>query len=81
LYTWEEVKQAIEREEDARLATSLADAEVREGRLTRRFYVVQRARPIFEAVGAVVLGLHAALLTLGFNYMLFVWILHVNFDR
>jgi hypothetical protein len=81
MYTWDEVKQAVEREEDARLARSLSDAEVREGRLARRFYLVRRLRPLLEALGGVVLGLHASLLALGFNYLLFVWILHVNFDR
>lgn len=81
MYTWEEIKQAVEREEDARLVRSLSDAELREGRVARRFYLVQRMRPFLEAMGGLVLGLHASLLALGFNYLLFVWILHVNFDR
>jgi hypothetical protein len=80
MYQWEEVKQAVEREEDARLARSLSDADVREGRVKRRFYLVQRTRPILEGLGGLVLGVHASLLALAFNYLLFVWILHVNFD-
>jgi hypothetical protein len=80
MYTWGEVKQAVERAEDARLVRSFSDAEVEQGRVKRRFYLVQRTRPLLEGLGGIVLGVHACLMALAFNYLLFVWILHVNFD-
>lgn len=81
MYSWDEVKRAVERKEDARLEQSLAESEVAEGHMARRVYLVERTRPYLEALGGLVFGLHASLMALGFNYLLFVWILHVNFDR
>lgn len=81
MYSWEEVQRAVERKENARLDHSLAESEVAEGHIARGFYLVQRARPYLQILGGLVVGLHAALMSLAFNYLLFVWILHVNFDR
>lgn len=81
MYSWEEVKRAVERTEDARLEHSLSESEVAEGFVPRRRYMVQRTRPYLEVLGAVLVGFEAALVTVGFNYLLFVWLLHVNFDR
>ena len=80
MYSWEEVKQAVERKVDARLERSLAEMELADGYMPSGYYLVQRTRPYLETLGALVVGLHASLLALGFNYLLFVWILHVNFD-
>ena len=79
-YSWEEVKQAVERNEDARLMRSLGEQEVAEGHVGRGFYLIERTRTSLELLGGVVVGLQVAVMTLVFNYMLFVWILHVNFD-
>jgi hypothetical protein len=79
-YTWEEVKQAIEQHEDAKLTRSLAEREIGEGHVQRRLFLIQRTRPLFEVLGGLVVGIYAAVLTLVFNYLLFIWILHVNFD-
>lgn len=79
-YSWEEVKRAVERNEDARLEHSLADGEVVEGRVARGFYLVGRTRLYLELIGGLVMGLHVAVMTLAFNFLLFIWILHVNFD-
>jgi hypothetical protein len=79
-YTWEEVKQAVERHEDAQLTRSLAEQEIAQGHIGRGFFLIKRTAPFLELLGGVVVGLHAAVLTLIFNYLLFIWILHVNFD-
>lgn len=79
MYGWEEVKRAVERTEDERLERRLSEAEVADGQLDNRLYLVRRTRPYLEVMGGLILGLYAALMALGFNYMLFVWILHVNF--
>ena len=79
MQSWEQIKRTVERREDAHLEGSLAEAELNEGHMVRGVYVVQRARPYLEVIGGMVIGLHAALMTLGFNYLLFVWLLHVNF--
>jgi hypothetical protein len=81
MYSWDEVKRAVERSEDARLEHSLAESEVSEGHVARGFYLVQRTRPYLEVLGGLIVGIHAAVMTLALNYLLFVWILHVNFDR
>ena len=81
MYSWNEVKRAVEHEEDARLDGSLSEAEVKDGHVTRAYYLVQRTRPVLEVLGGLVVGLHVSLFALAFNYLLFVWILHVNFDR
>jgi hypothetical protein len=81
MYSWEEVKRAVERKEDARLEHSLIESEVTEGYMVHGYYLVQRTRPYMEVLGALLVGLQASLMTLGFNYLLFVWLLHVNFDR
>lgn len=79
-YTWEEVKQAVERREDAQIGRLLAEQEITEGHVERRFFLIERSRTFLELLGGLVVGLHAAVLTLVFNYLLFIWILHVNFD-
>lgn len=79
-YSWDVVKLAVERIEDVRLEHSLAEGEVTEGHVARGLYLVQRTRPYLELIGGLVVGLHVAVMTLVLNYLLFVWILHVNFD-
>lgn len=79
-YSWEEVKRAVERNENARLEHSLAEGEVTAGHVARGLYLVQRTRPYLELLGGLIVGLHVAVTTLVFNYLLFVWILHVNVD-
>ncbi len=79
-YSWEQVKLAVEREENRRLDDESAHMEVAEGHAPRGFYVVRRTRPSLTIVGGVVMGLHVAVISLIFNYLAFVWILHVNFD-
>ena len=81
MQSWEDVKRSVERREDARLERSLAEAEVIEGHVAPGFYMMQRTRPYLEVLGGIVVGLYASLMTLAFNYVLFVWLLHVNFDR
>jgi hypothetical protein len=81
MYSWEEVKRAVERTEDARLEHSLSESEAAEGYVPPRRYIVQRTRPYLQVLGALLVGFEAALITLGFNYLLFVWLLHVNFGR
>jgi hypothetical protein len=78
-YSWEEVKHAVERNEDAQLMRLLEDQEVAEGHVGRGFYLIERTRSYLELFAGVVVGLHVAVMTLVFNYLLFVWILHVNF--
>jgi len=79
MHSWEDVKRTVERRESARLERALAETELNEGHMVRGVYVVQRARPYLEVIGGMVIGLHAGLMTLGFNYLLFVWLMHVNF--
>lgn len=79
-YTWEEVKQAVERNEEARLVRMLEEREVAEGRVSEHFYLVRSTRKFLDLLGGVVVGIHVAVMTLAFNYLLFLWILHVNFD-
>jgi len=79
-YSWEEVKQAVERNEDTQLGRLLAAQEIAEGHVGRRFFLIERTRTYLELLGGMVVGLHVAVMTLVFNYLLFVWILHVNFD-
>jgi hypothetical protein len=81
MYSWEEVKRAVEHKEDARLLRSLAEVEVKEGFLEPDFFLMQLTRPYLEVLGSLVVGLYAALMSIGFNYLLFNWILHVNFGR
>ena len=81
MQSWEDVKRSVELREDARLERSLAEAELTEGHVARGFYMMQRARPYLEVLGGMVVGLYASLMTLAFNYLLFVWLLHINFDR
>lgn len=76
-HTWDEIKRAVERVQDADLLDQQAAAELRaRGGWQAR---LARARPFLQVLGGVVLGLHTAIGVLAFNYLLFVWILHVNF--
>jgi len=79
-YSWDEVKQVVERREDARLMRLLGEQEMAEGHVGRGSQLIERIRPHLELLGGVVVGLHVAVMTLVFNYLLFIWILHVNFD-
>jgi hypothetical protein len=81
MYSWDEIKRAVERTEDARLEHSLSESEVAAGHVPPGRYIVQRTRPFLQVLGALLVGFEAALLAVGFNYLLFVWLLHVNFDR
>ena len=80
-YDWEEVKRAVERVEDARLEQFFAEKEVDEGHITRTDSVLQRHRLYLEIVGAVVVAFHVAVITLSFNFILWNWLFHVNFER
>lgn len=80
-YSWEEVRAAVEREEDARLEHRLGEVTGTPERYeTRGFRLLQRVQPYLEMLGGVAVGLHVAVMTLIINYLLFVWILHLNFD-
>jgi hypothetical protein len=79
-YSWDEVKLAIEREETAQLERELGDREVREGRVPSGDFLMRRMRPYLEVAGAMVAGLHVTIMTLAVNFLVFVWILHVNFE-
>jgi len=80
MYSWEEVQRAVKHEEDKRLEESLAELEVKEGHVVHGIYVMRRSRPYVTLLGGLVVGLYVSLITMAFNYLLFVWILHVNFD-
>lgn len=79
-YSWEEVRQAVERREDARLERALAEREIAEGRVARGFYLVRRSRFLLELIGGVVTGVHVAVIVLVLNFLVFIFLLHVNFD-
>jgi hypothetical protein len=78
-YPWDEVKRAVERVENAQLERWLVEAETLEIHRTRSFYLVRRVHPFLEALGALAVGLNTAVMVLIFNYLLFNWILHINF--
>lgn len=78
-FSWEEVKQAVEREENARLVDELEQRELREGHVPRAFLTVRRSRRYLEIVGAIVVGLYAAMIAVMLDFLVFNWILHVRF--
>jgi hypothetical protein len=80
MYSWEEVKRAVERVEDARLDQELARAEVEDGNAPRRAYLFHSLRPHLEAFGAMLVGIYVAVMVLILNYLVFVWLFHVNFS-
>jgi hypothetical protein len=79
-YTWDEVRLAVEHEESARLDEELAEHEVKEGHVPTGDFVLRRRRPMLEIAGAIVCGLNVAIMAITMNFLLFIWILHVNFD-
>lgn len=78
-FSWEEIKQAVEREESARLVEELEKTELREGHAPRAFLAVQRSRRGLEIAGAIVMGLYVAMITVILDFLVFNWILHVRF--
>lgn len=79
-YSWEEVKRAVERVENARLEQELVRAEAAEGHAPRKAYLMQRLRPHLEVAGGVLLGVYVAVMVMILNFLIFVWLFHVNFD-
>lgn len=79
-YSWEEVKQAVERVEDVRLERELAIAEADGGHAPRKPFLLQRMRPYLEVLGAMLVGVYVAISCMIFNFLVFVWLFHVNFN-
>lgn len=79
-YSWEQIRTAVERFEDGLFARRSAEAAAGGGREPRFLTFLRRSLPFVEVAGGIALGILVAVMTLIFNYLLFVWILHVNFS-
>jgi len=79
-YSWEQISAAVERFEDGLFALEAADAAAKEGGESGLRSMLRRMQPFLELAGGVALGIFVAVMTLIVNYLVFVWILHVNFS-
>ncbi len=78
-YSWDEIKGVIERIENERLIDELSLLEQEEGFVKKQLPLTETIRPYLEFLGILSMGLGIGIFSIIFNYLLFVWLLHLGF--
>ena len=77
--SWDEIKEIIEKIEAGKLSRSLSIQEEQEGYLIYQPTLTERTGGYLGFLGGISIGIGVAVFTMMFNYLLFVWILHIEF--
>ena len=77
-YPWNEIKEVIERIENERVLNELSLLEQQEGFVQRQPALTDRTRGYLEFLGTLPVGVSVGIFTVIFNFLLFVWLLHIQ---
>lgn len=75
--SWDEIKEFIERTESEKLALSLSTREQQEGHFKRQPTLTEKKYGYLGVLGGISLGILVGIATLVFNYIFFVYFLHI----
>lgn len=78
-YAWNKIEEIIERIEYDRALDELLLLEQQEGFVKGQPTLTDRKRGYLEFLGKLSLGISVGFFTLMFNFLLFVWLLHIEF--
>ena len=77
--SWDDIKDIIEKNENRRMAEFYSRLEVQEGHLEAGSGLSGRKNDYLKVLGALSMGLSAGIFAMIFNFLLFVWLLHIEF--
>lgn len=78
LYPWNTIKEVIERTEYERVVAELSSLEYRDGFVERRLTLTDRTKGYLDFLGRLSIGICVGIFTVVFNFVLFVWLIHVE---
>lgn len=79
-YSWDEIKDIIEKLENKRMTEHFSLLEAQEGQLEAKSTLVSgRKHYYLKFLVALSTGLSAGVFTMIFNFILFLWLLHIEF--
>ncbi len=78
-HSWDEIKEIIERIETDKLSRSLSRLEQQEGVVRFQSTLTDKNNGYIGFLGGLSLGIGVGVFTMIFNYILFVWLLHIEF--
>ncbi len=76
---WDEIKDVIEQIEYERLKKELSMQEIQERFIEKYSTLVGKKYDYLRILGEISVGLSMGIITIMFNYILFVWLLHFSF--
>ena len=74
---WDEIKEYIEQIESEKLALALSMQEQQEGYFKKDPTLTEKKSGYFGVLGGISLGILVGIITLIFNYIFFVYFLHL----
>ena len=77
--SWDEIKELIEQTESEKAARSLSLQEQQEGYFIKQLTLAETKSGYLGVFGGIALGVVVGIFTLIFNYIFFVFILHIQF--
>jgi hypothetical protein len=78
-YSWDEIKEVIEKIEKERLIKELSLLEQKAGNVKKSPLLTEGTKFYLEFLGMLSMGLGVGIFSLIFNFLLFVWLLHLEF--
>jgi hypothetical protein len=78
-YPWDKIREVVEEIEKERLIKELSLLEQKAGTVKKGFLLTEGTKFYLEFLGMLSLGLGVGIFSLIFNYILFVWLLHLEF--
>lgn len=78
-YSWEEIKDLIEKVESKRVIDSFLVREAQEAAMEAECGLTRGEKEYLNFIGVLCAGISAGLFTIIFNFIFFVWLLHIEF--
>lgn len=76
---WSDVERIVSQDELRRAFADSERMERSDGHAAREKLLLETAGPYLTILFGAIIGIGAGVMTVMFNFMLFVWILHVSF--
>lgn len=77
-YPWNQIAEVIERTEYGKVLSELSLLEQQDGFVERRVTLTDRMKGYLDFLGKLSVGVSVGIFTVIFNFLLFVWLLHIE---
>lgn len=77
--SWDDIRDIIEKNENKRMTEYFSLLEVQEGHLEAESGLSGRKNDYLKLLGVLSMGVSAGVFTMIFNFLIFVWLLHIEF--